>query len=120
MFLRRKVLKKGSDKAFKVAALTTRNGHNGVSVLETNARSGIMKGFIVASINNKSIKQAAGLEAHLIRYTPVLCESETDIASQFALQLPEQMILMTIPVDILKKNIQVLDEMAARQELIAA
>lgn len=67
--------------------------------------------FIVASINQKAIRKTVGLESQMIRYTPVLCEKAEDIPVQFAKAFPDDIILMTMPGDILQKNLNYLDEM---------
>ena len=79
-----------------------------------------MKGFIVASINTNSIKQNAGLTSELIKYTPVLCEQEEEINVAFEKQFPAQTMLMSMPIEALRKNIQHLDEIAHKKGLVIA
>lgn len=76
-----------------------------------------MKGFIVASINPKLIKQSSGLDEHMIRYTSVMCENMNEISHQFAKQLPDQTILLTMPLDALKKNIRQLEQLAQSKNI---
>ena len=74
-----------------------------------------MKGFIVASINKNAIKQNAGLINEMIKYTPVVCEKESEIKIAFEKQYPAQTILMTMPIETLRKNIQTLDDLALKK-----
>lgn len=74
-----------------------------------------MKGFIVASINKNAIKHNAGLINEMIKYTPVVCEKESEIKTAFEKQYPSQTILMTMPVDTLRKNIQTIDDLASKK-----
>lgn len=76
-----------------------------------------MKGFIVASINQNAIKQNAGLINEMIKYTPVVCENESEIMIAFQKQYPNQNILMTMPIETLRKNIQAIDDLMSKKEL---
>lgn len=78
-----------------------------------------MKGFIVVSIDPKSIKQSIGLEEHMLRYTSVISEDAKEIPPQFNEHFPNQTILLTIPVDTLKKNIELVDQMLLSQQVTA-
>ena len=77
-------------------------------------------GFIVASVTTNSIKQNAGLVSEMIKYTPVLCEGEEEIKIAFDKQFPAQTILMVMPIETLRKNIQHLDEIASKKSLVIA
>lgn len=74
-----------------------------------------MKGFIVASINKNAIKQSSGLVSEMIKYTPIVCEEELEIKEAFEKQFPYQTILMTMPVETLRKNIEVIDSLAEKK-----
>lgn len=76
-----------------------------------------MKGFIVASVNPKLIKQANGLNEQMVRYTSVMCEDAKEIPEQFAKQFPNQTVLLSMPIDALKKNIQLLEQMAKSKNI---
>lgn len=77
-----------------------------------------MKGFIVASINKNAIKHNAGLINEMIKYTPVVCEKESEIQLAFEKQYPAQTILMTMPIETLRKNIQTIDDLANKKGFI--
>lgn len=79
-----------------------------------------MKGFIVASINKNAIKHNAGLINEMIKYTPVVCEKEEEIQIAFEKQYPAQTILMTMPIETLRKNIQTIDELASKKGFVIA
>lgn len=70
-------------------------------------------GFIVASVNKKAIKQSVDLEAQSVRYTPVLAESQEVVIDQFQQAFPDHLIVMTMPVDVLKKNIEIIEKLAS-------
>ena len=74
-----------------------------------------MRGFIVASINKNAIKQGSGLVSEVIKYTPIVCEEEAEIKTAFEKQFPNQTILMTMPVETLRKNIAVIDSLAEKK-----
>lgn len=74
-----------------------------------------MKGFIIASINKNSIKHNTGLINEMIKYTPIVCEKESEIKNSFEKQYPSQTILMTIPIGALRKNIQAIDDLAIKK-----
>lgn len=73
-------------------------------------------GFIIASIHQKAVKQALGLESQIIRYTPVLGNDLESIVEQFQKAFPDHIVVMTMPVDILKKNIEVLESLDRQKE----
>lgn len=77
-----------------------------------------MIGFIVASVNKNAIKHNTGLINELIKYTPVLCEKEEEINIAFQKQYPLQTILMAMPIETLRKNIQSIDELANKKGFI--
>lgn len=77
-----------------------------------------MKGFIVASINKNAIKHNPGLINEMIKYTPVVCEKESEIQLAFEKQYPAQTILMTMPIETLRKNIQTIDDLANRKGFV--
>ena len=74
-----------------------------------------MKGFIVASVNKNAIKQNSGLVSEMIKYTPIVCEKEDEIAKAFFTQYPAQTILMTMPIDTLRKHIKSIDDLATKK-----
>lgn len=74
-----------------------------------------MKGFIVASVNKKALRQSVGLESQLIRYTPVMGEDQEAIAKQHQEFFPDYTIIMTMPIDVLKKNIEVIENSIEKQ-----
>lgn len=77
-----------------------------------------MKGFIVASVNKNAIKQNAGLINEMIKYTPVVCEKESEIQMAFEKQYPAQTILMTMPIDTLRKSLKSIDELASKKGFV--
>jgi hypothetical protein len=76
-----------------------------------------MKGFIVASVNPKLIKQSAGLEEQMIRYTSVMCDDVKEIPEQFNKHFPNHTILLTISAATMKKNLQLLEQLAQAQNI---
>jgi hypothetical protein len=51
----------------------------------------------------------------MIKYTPIVCEEESEIKEAFEKQFPYQTILMTMPVETLRKNIEVIDSLAEKK-----
>lgn len=80
-----------------------------------------MKGFIIAGISPNAIRQAHGLESQLIKYTPVIAETQEDAVEEFKKECPEILIIMTMPTQILEQNIKVVNSvmasLAKQQEL---
>ena len=74
-----------------------------------------MKGFIVASVNKNAIKQNAGLINDMIKYTPIVCEKESEMQTAFCKQYPAQTILMSIPIEALRKSLKSIDELASKK-----
>lgn len=106
---------KSSDKTYRCIA------NNEALLLETNAaRRKIMKGFIIASVNEQAVKQSIGLESQVIRYTPVMGEDQETITEQFKEAFPDHIVIMTMPIDVLKKNIEVLEALAKQKDLALA
>lgn len=91
----------------------------GLKFQETNAAvesKMSQSGFIIASINKKDIKQAVGLESHVVRYTPVLGDNQEIVLESFKEAFPDHIIVITMPVEALKQNIEVLDSLSQKRK----
>lgn len=70
-----------------------------------------MKGFIVASINKKTLKQSSGMESQLISYRSVMGENQESVMEQYTQSFPDYIVVLIMPVETLKKNIEVFDSL---------
>lgn len=77
-----------------------------------------MKGFIIAHIDMSIANQSEALNEQIVRYTPMVIENEKDLETQFEQHFPTQTILMALPLETMRKNINILDNMVKQHNLV--
>jgi hypothetical protein len=77
-----------------------------------------MKGFIVTSIDKQGLRQSIGLESQIVRYTPVMADSQEAVIEQFEKAYAQHMIVLVMPIDVLKKNIEVVEKIAKQNDMM--
>ena len=70
-----------------------------------------MLGFIVASVDKKSLKKVTKIDQNTIKYTSVLTENSDFIESEFSADFPEHQFIIAMPIEELKKQISFIEKL---------
>ena len=70
-----------------------------------------MLGFIVASVDKKSLKKVTKIDQNTIKYTSVLTENSKFIEVEFSEDFPDHQFIIAMPIEELKKQISFIEKL---------
>lgn len=70
-----------------------------------------MFGFIVASIDKKSLKRVQKIDNNVIKYTSVLSGNSSFIENEFIQEFPEHQFILAMPIEDIKKQISFIEKL---------
>lgn len=70
-----------------------------------------MLGFIVASVDKKTLKKVTRLDQNTVKYTSVLSENVELIEHEFNQDFPDHQFIIAMPIDELKKQINFIEKL---------
>jgi len=79
--------------------------------LATNAKGKIMLGFIVASIDKKTMRKVTKVDQECIKYTSVISQGANFVEDEFKIEFPEHQFIIAMPIEDLKKQISFIEKL---------
>lgn len=70
-----------------------------------------MFGFIVASIDKKSLKRVHKIDNNVIKYTSVVSENSNFIENEFMQEFPDHQFILAMPIEDIKKQIRFIENL---------
>ena len=70
-----------------------------------------MLGFIVASIDKKTLRKVTKVDQDCIKYTSVISQDSNFVESEFKEEFPEHQFIIAMPIEELKKQISFVEKL---------
>lgn len=79
--------------------------------MATNAKGDYMLGFIVASVDKKTLKKVTKVDQDCIKYTSVVSEDIGFVENEFKKEFPTHQFILAMPIEDLKKQISFIEKL---------
>ena len=70
-----------------------------------------MYGFIVVSVDKKTLNKVTKVDSDCIKYTPVISETQDCVEKDFIKEFPERQFIISMPIEELKKQINFIEKL---------